>query len=219
MLEILPGILLPSLITAVGVALALLFLIRPGSARERSGVFLAGIAFVGAPSLVLLFGSEEHLLQSKKTEFCLSCHAMHPYGNSLLDEEEELLAAIHYSHHYVPTDSACYACHTQYTMYGGLAAKWKGLKHVMVNYLGQVPDPVELYEPYSNRECLYCHEGGIAFEEAMLHTDQIEEFRSDELSCIECHGPSHGVAEGDVTAALSGEREFPLPAPKKGAGQ
>lgn len=215
MLEIVPGIIIPAIITVLGVALALVFLLRPAFARDRGGALVAAVAFVAVPVLVLAVGSEEHLIGSKKTEFCLSCHVMHPYGGSLMDEGEEFLAAIHYSHHYVPPDLACYSCHTQYTMYGGLAAKMKGVKHLWVNYFGEVGDPIELYDAYSNRECLHCHEGGKAFEEAMLHADQIAEFRSDELSCLECHGPPHGVEEGAVSQARSGEAEFQLPPTKK----
>ncbi len=214
MLEIVPGILIPAVITALGVALALVFLLRPSYARDRGGVLVGAVGFVAVPLLVLVVGSEKHLIGSKKTEFCLSCHVMHPYGGSLMDEGEEFLAAIHYSHHYVPPDSACYSCHTQYTMYGGLAAKMKGLKHLWVNYFDDVVDPIELYDAYSNRECLHCHEGGKAFEEAMLHADQIAEFRSDEVSCLDCHAPAHGVEEGAVSEARSGA-EFPLPPTKK----
>ena len=63
----------------------------------------------------------------------------------------------------------CYTCHTDYAMFGGLKAKLRGLNHVYVQYFGKIPDKVELYNPYNNRECLHCHGGARNFEEGATH--------------------------------------------------
>jgi nitrate/TMAO reductase-like tetraheme cytochrome c subunit len=58
-----------------------------------------------------------------------------------------------------------------------------------------VPDKVELYSPYNNRECLYCHGGARAFEESDVHEGMEEEFAENEISCLECHDMTHAVDE------------------------
>ena len=79
-------------------------------------------------------------------------------------------------------------------MYGDVRAKVQGLRHLYIYYLGQVPETLELYEPYRNRECLSCHGGARSFEEDELHADIRAEMASDEISCLECHEPVHDVA-------------------------
>lgn len=211
MLEIFPGLLIPIFVTVLGVLVALFFVVAPRRTRHRGG-FLGGvIAFVALPGLVLSVGSERQIALSKKTEFCMSCHVMHPYGNTLLKADDDVLSGIHYANHYVPPDSACYPCHIDYTMFGGLQAKLKGLKHVWVNYVSGVPDPIELYEPFHNRVCLHCHEGAKKFNEAPGHQEALANFKADVKSCIDCHGPAHGVEKGEVTAAANGTQTFELP--------
>lgn len=209
MLELVPGSLIAIIATLVGVLLAADFLFRPGRARQGTGMLAAAVAFIAAPGLLLSVGSERHIGNSKKTEFCLSCHEMHPYGATLLDPES--LAGKHFGNRYVPREAACYTCHTEYTLFGGLRAKTKGLKHLFVHYAGGIGDPVKLYDPYRNRECLHCHEGATSFDEAIGHGDEIEAFRADQVSCLKCHKPAHGVEPGAVTEAVAGKREFALP--------
>ena len=118
---------------------------------------------------------------------------MEPYGKSLLIDDSGYVAANHYQNRRIPRDQACYTCHTTYTMFGDFQAKLLGLKHVYVYYLGTVPEPLELYQPYNNRECLNCHEGARSFEESELHVDIRTELASNETSCQECHEPVHDV--------------------------
>ena len=217
MLELVPALLIAVATTAVAVLLALVFVWRPARARQRGGALVATLAFVALPGLVLTVGAERHLDQSKTTEFCMSCHEMHPYGASLL--QPETLAGAHFANRTVPRGAACYACHTQYTMFGGLAAKAKGVQHLWVHYFGDLQDPLKLYEPYSNRECLHCHEGASSFDDAIGHSESLEQFRADTKSCISCHEPAHGVAAGAVSAAVAGTGTFPLPAAAGAAGR
>ena len=66
-----------------------------------------------------------------------------------------------------------------------------GLKHLLVYYSGRTPDEIELYSPYQNRECLHCHVGARSFDE--LHSNDMPELTSNEISCMECHGPAHEI--------------------------
>ena len=72
-----------------------------------------------------------------------------------------------------------------------------GFKHLMVNYLGTIPESIELYSPYQNRECLHCHGIARSFKEGEMHVDFLEELRSGETSCLECHSLAHDVVQLD----------------------
>lgn len=185
------------LVFFVAITLALLGLLayQPGLVRQRGGKALAFVAFFALPLAITGLGANGHMEQSKSTEFCLSCHVMEPYGTSLRVDSEEHLAAVHYQNNLVPQKKACFTCHTQYTMYGDFAAKLNGMKHVWVYYTGQTPEKLELYEPYQNRECLSCHGGARSFLEGEVHVDFIEELKSGETSCLECHDVVHDVDE------------------------
>ena len=211
MLELFPGLMLPGLLTAIGVLLAGAFLLRPGLARGRAGAVFGSVALLGVPAFLLWVGVDQHVQHSKATTFCLSCHAMWPYGESLTESDEALLAAVHFENRYVPEDAACYSCHTEYTLYGGLKAKLSGLDHMWHAYVAGVPDPIHLYNDYRNRECLRCHEGAPSFRQQPAHEGQLQALKEEELSCLLCHGPVHAVEEGEVTAAIEGRREFRLP--------
>jgi hypothetical protein len=71
----------------------------------------------------------------------------------------------------------------------------KGLKHLWVNYFGTIPEKVELYEPFQNRECLHCHDGARTFEENDFHAELRPELASNETSCLECHDLAHEVEQ------------------------
>mgnify|MGYP006230377951 CR=1 FL=1 len=141
-------------------------------------------------------GTASQLEHSKTTDFCVSCHAMEPYGESLAIDSSTHLPATHYQNHRVPRDTACFDCHTSYTMYGDIEAKLKGVKHVWVNYFGTVPDRLSLYAPYQNRDCLHCHQESRSFLENEFHED-LEALASNETSCIACHSDVHAVDELD----------------------
>jgi len=86
-------------------------------------------------------------------------------------------------------------------MFGGIKAKFGGLRHIYVDYLGTPPAPenIKLYDPYNNRECLHCHAGARSFEEGAVHTadpDLLPAVKANKTSCISsgCHGVVHDVA-------------------------
>ncbi|MEK6323275.1 MAG: NapC/NirT family cytochrome c [Acidobacteriota bacterium] len=144
-------------------------------------------------------GVDEHVERSKTTAFCTSCHVMENYGKSLLVDDVSYLPAAHFQNNRVPRDKACYTCHTDYTLYGGFKSKLRGLRHVYVQYLGNIPEKVELYNAYNNRECLHCHGGARSFEEGATHNledGRLDSIKSNQLSCSStgCHEIVHNVA-------------------------
>ena len=130
---------------------------------------------------------------------------MEKYGKSLRIDDSEYIPAVHFQNNYVPRDNACYTCHTDYAMYGTLNSKMHGMKHVLVQFFGTIPDTIKLYSPYKNRTCLHCHEGARKFEEASGHREDewlMTQLKTEERSCLEagCHDAAHEVTEfADVT--------------------
>ncbi len=189
-------------LSLIGLAILInLFLIaRPGSTHDRNGKMLAFVGIFLLPILTVIFGTEEHMEKAKQTEFCLSCHAMEPYGKSLLVDDDEFIPAQHFQNDRIPREEACYTCHTDYTMFGPISAKIKGINHVLVQFLGTVPDTIHLYDPYSNRQCLHCHAGSRSFEENEVHTTPAafrDSLANDQVSCLTsgCHDVVHNVHE------------------------
>ncbi len=94
-------------------------------------------------------------------------HIMEPYRKSLLVDGPAHLAETHSQYHRVPPDEACYTCHTNYAMFGGVKAKLGRLKHIYMCYLKTPPAPedIKLYEsqsrmPALSRRCaLICGRG------------------------------------------------------------
>lgn len=196
----------------VAALLALLVGFRPGLTRATGGKILAFVALFMFPFLALGGGVSLQMERAQSTAFCLSCHTMTEHGRSLWVEDVGYLAASHVQNNRVPRDRACYTCHTDYAMFGGIRSKIRGLRHVYVQYLGQIPPPdqIKLYEPYNNRECLHCHQGGRKFLEHSAHArtpDQMQKMTSNQLSCTSsrCHDIVHDVASLPEAAFWTGK--------------
>src|ERR1700738_3810619 len=123
------------LIAATAVLIGVL-VFRPGMTTTQGGKILAFFVLFLLPLICLGMGTTYHIDRSKRTEFCLSCHEMQPYGKSLLVVYPPPLPAAHFQNPRVPPEEACYTCHTNYAMFGGFRAKLHGLEHVYVHYLG-----------------------------------------------------------------------------------
>ncbi|HXX44258.1 MAG TPA: NapC/NirT family cytochrome c [Candidatus Acidoferrales bacterium] len=186
--------------TAIVVVLALLMSARAELTRARGGKMLAFVALCILPALAMWAGANEHMERSTRTQFCLSCHVMHDFGQSLYVDDKSYIPAVHFQNNRVPRDHACFTCHTDYTMFGDYRAKWRGVHHVRVQYLGTVPKPadIKLYTPYNNRECLHCHAGARSYEEASHHLkdpNMLALVAANKLSCMssDCHDIVHDV--------------------------
>src|SRR5919108_4991685 len=192
-----PTALLISLIL-ISTGLIAILVARPGVTATRGGKMLAFVVLFLLPALCTVMGVSSEFERSKTTEFCLSCHIMAPYGRSLQVDDPTFLAAAHFQNHRVPAGEACYTCHTNYAMFGGIRAKLHGLRHVYVQYLGKTQQPIRLYEPYNNRECLHCHLGARSFEEGAVHNadpDLLPAVKANRTSCLSsgCHNFIHSV--------------------------
>lgn len=169
--------------------------------RNREGKILAFVALFALPILAAWTGFSQQMDRAESTRFCLSCHVMGDYGKSLLIDNASYIPAIHFQNNRIPRDHACYTCHTEYTMFGGVKAKARGLRHLWVQYVVGPPKPaaIKLYDPFPNSECLHCHLGARSFEEGAAHSitpDLLSRLKSNQLSCISsgCHDMVHNVA-------------------------
>ena len=106
------------------------------------------VAFVGLcvlPALCLVGGMNTHIQRSETTRFCTSCHVMIPYGQSLYIDDATHISAQHFQNHRVPADMACYSCHADYTLYGPLDDKIRGLKRIYLQYVTNAPGRPSAY--------------------------------------------------------------------------
>src|SRR5215831_2026186 len=175
------------LVLAVVALLALILGVRARFTRSREGKILAFPALPVLPVAAAGLAFQEHMDRAQS-------RVMQNYGKSLLIDDPSYIPARHFQNNLVPRERACYTCHTTYTLFGGVQAKIRGLRHLYVEYLGQPPkaEEIKLYEPYNNRECLHCHLGARRFEEASAHQksrDLLGRMKSNQLSCSSsgCH--------------------------------
>jgi cytochrome c-type protein NapC len=186
------------------VALIGLLTFRPSLTAAQGGKILAFIAFFILPVVATVLGASIHLDHSKSTSFCLSCHVMEAYGKSLRIDEPGYIPASHFQNNRIPRDQACFTCHTDYTMFGDIHAKIRGLKHLYVYYFKEVSPKLALYEPYKNRECLHCHANARSFEEKPPHNVMKAQLTSNQMSCLSCHNKIHNIAQLDKAKMWKG---------------
>lgn len=179
------------LVLAVMVLVALIAVAAPQLAQGYLGrlVLLGGLAIL--PLAITGSGVAVGVHESSQTQFCMNCHEMETYGQSLFVDNEESLAAVHYQKRLIARESTCYACHTDYAMFGTVKAKMNGLKHVWVHYFGVIPERPKLYQPYPNYNCLHCHADARPFVTSESHQEHMPAIQSGEKSCLECHEVAH----------------------------
>jgi len=181
----------------LSVVLASIFLARPSVTAGPTGKILAFLGLFMLPALCIAGGMSVHMQRSEQTRFCISCHSMEPYGQSLYVDDPKYIPAAHYQNHRVPADQACYACHADYTIFGPLRDKLRGVTRIYMQYVSTLPNPIHIPRGYNNAQCLHCHAGARSFEESALHTAMMDTLKSNQLSCISsgCHDTVHNTAE------------------------
>ena len=189
------GILIALIVLTI--VLATVFLVDPSITGRPAGKILAFVSLCLLPALCISTGMSTHMQRSEQTQFCISCHAMAPYGQSLYLDNPKYIPAEHFQNHRVPADMACYACHTDYTIYGPLKDKLKGMTRIYLQYVTTPPTTIHIAGGYSNLQCLHCHAGARNFDRNPVHTAMMDSLKSNQLSCISsgCHDAIHSAAE------------------------
>lgn len=180
---------------AVTIVLAAVFFVRPSVTSGATGKVLAFVALCVLPVLCIDAGVSAHMQRSEQTAFCISCHSMETHGLSLYVDDPSYIPANHFQNHLVPADRACYACHTDYTIYGPLKDKLQGLKRVYMQYVSTPPKVFVISGGYSNQQCLHCHAGARNFTENPIHSAMMDSLTSNQVSCITsgCHDTIHNA--------------------------
>lgn len=191
----LTGILIVLIVAAIVLAAA--FFVRPSITAGATGKVLAFVGLCILPALCIRMGLDTHMERSEKAKFCISCHSMENYGKSLWVDDPSYIPAQHFQNHRVPADTACYSCHADYTIYGPLHDKLRGLTRIYVQYLGTPPQTIQIPGGYKNQQCLRCHLGARGFMENPIHMALMDSLKSNEMSCISsgCHDMIHNPTE------------------------
>jgi cytochrome c-type protein NapC len=189
------GILIALIVLTI--VLVSVFLVRPSVTAGTGGKILAFIALCALPALCIGAGMFTHMQRSEQTKFCISCHAMENYGKSLYVDDPKYLPAQHFQNHRVPADTACYACHADYTIYGPLKDKLAGVTRIYRQYISTPPAHITIPGGFNNHQCLRCHGGARDFEANPVHQALMDTLTSNQMSCISsgCHDTVHNASE------------------------
>lgn len=181
------------------IVLAGVFLVRPSITAGVTGKILAFVALCILPALCIATGMSTHMQRSEQTRFCISCHSMENYGKSLYLDDAKHIPAQHFQNHRVPADMACYACHTDYTIFGPMKDKLKGVTRIYLQYVSTPPNLITIPGGFKNAQCLHCHAGARDFEENPVHSAMMSTLTSNQLSCISsgCHDSVHDASNVD----------------------
>ena len=147
--------------------------------------------------------------QSKRVEFCGSCHdAMSPVVEAMRGDGE-YLASIHYRRGAVPRDEACYRCHGGYGLWGDAQAKFSGMRHMFNTMIGGYGFPIQKSGLFDISSCLDCHAQAAPFREEETHRDpDLQQMLLDgEMGCVGlCHPMPHPEEALQGAAAWAASR-------------
>jgi nitrate/TMAO reductase-like tetraheme cytochrome c subunit len=163
---------------------------RVGATRRSYAVLILGVL----PILWVVGALAYADSATKATSFCLKCHEMAAYGESVTTSSPTV-PATHYRNEWIERETACYVCHTSPGVSGYAVAKMKGLRDVFVHFVGDVPDEIRLDTPYDTAICLSCHGQDEAFLELASHRELVETPPSGEVACAGCHAVAHALAD------------------------
>jgi len=188
-----------TLVASVILVIYALIAVAKGKLRGATGTTVMALGIVILPSFSVATGMLLVFVRAGSVEFCASCHTvMQPYIDDMQGPEGTGIAAVHFANQYIPGNQ-CYECHTSYGLFGTVEAKLHGIGEVVRYYTGTYREPIKMWQPYSNRDCLKCHADSNKWLSVDAHTDDDMQGRlfADRTSCMHCHEPAHKVRAGD----------------------
>ncbi len=142
------------------------------------------------PALLVLATAGLSFRRAETLSFCSSCHTMTPWVMDLKDPQSKGIAPLHYRNRFILKDQ-CYTCHVDYDFMGPVDAKLDGVRHIVAYYTGiGIHNPIALYKPFPNNNCLQCH-GAAAEFQSQTHIAVMAQIKSNAMSCVVCHNPIH----------------------------
>lgn len=175
-----------------------------GGGYKRRRLFFGSVVvltvFIWPPLQLEL--SVHHLNQSKEVAFCASCHEMDLHVKDVTHRKSRSLASKHMRRSWI-NDHPCYTCHTNYTLFGPVEAKLKGLVHMGAALFQEVEEAdIELYQqPYPDVNCLQCHDN-----ERFDKEEDHEDIDPDER-CVDCHDNIHKIKKAKKLDEETGEEK------------
>lgn len=155
------------------------------------------------PVFAYALGDMHLLEESKRVDFCASCHTtMSPIAEAMRSDTT-YLSSIHYRSGAVPHDVACFRCHGGYGLWGNAQAKLAGVRHMMHTITGGYELPLKKVGTFDISSCLDCHAQAAPFREQETHRDPgiQQSLLSGEIGCVGlCHPSPHPpeALEGSV---------------------
>lgn len=171
------------------ILLALIALLR---GRLPSPFDAAGLLLI--PIFTYVLGDLFVMEESKRVEFCGSCHeTMSPVVASM-QAPGPSLASSHYQRGAISHIEACYQCHSGYGIWGTMDAKLAGLQHMIRTATGDYEFPIKKHGSFDIESCRNCHAGAAGFRAVEAHRDPglQQQLLAGELSCAGlCHAEAH----------------------------
>ncbi len=170
---------------------ALLFwLVLKGKELSNPVKWMALIALIIGP-ILLVFLANFHVFDNSKTvDACANCHVMRPMVNDMEDKESMTLAARHYKNKWINKDQ-CYGCHKDYGLNGKMKAKMDGYRHLMKYITSTYVEPITYRGIFKNANCGSCHYEKPNFMAVEMHQPLFASFKDEKISCTNCHGKAH----------------------------
>ena len=176
-------------LAVVVIAVGVIALVR---GRLPDALSYAGLMLL--PLFGYLLGNMHLLEESKRVEFCGSCHeSMSPLVEAMR-ADTGYLASIHYRRGAVPHDAACYRCHGGYGLWGDAQAKYAGVMHMVHTITGDFEYPIRKSGIFDIASCLDCHAQAAPFREQETHQDPDlqKSLLAGEIGCAGlCHPGPH----------------------------
>ena len=177
--------------------------------RGRLPDALSVSALLLVPLFAYALGNLHLLEESKRVEFCGSCHeTMSPLVEAMRSDGE-YLSSIHYRRGAVPHDSACYRCHSGYGLWGDARAKFSGVMHMVRTVTGRYEFPLQKSGTFDIASCLDCHAQAAPFraQEAHRDPDLQKSLLAGEIGCVgACHVDPHPPEALEGAAAWEASR-------------
>lgn len=201
-----PTLTVIALASAVVAALIVLtYLVRRPALGATTKIWLLlGLGVL--PLTTAATGNVEGYYQMKHRSFCGSCHVMGPHMEDSDDPKSTSLASRH-ARNKLFGDENCYACHSDYGMYGTVTTKIGGMGHVWYYYteyrntpLDEAKKTIHLKKPFPNENCMQCHStDGAIWNDVPDHKGALDDVRTGKISCASagCHGFAHPFTKPD----------------------
>lgn len=165
-----------------------------GLVRGRASLAGASVGLIAFPIFSYVIGYLFLMEESKRVEFCGSCHQPMAPVVEALQTDTESLSSIHWRKGAVNHSQACYQCHSGYGIWGEVGAKFAGFNHMLHTITGNYELPLETRGPFDVNSCLGCHAEAEPFRAAEDHQDleAQEAMLSGEMGCTgDCHPEAH----------------------------